>query len=131
VVVVVATNDLSIGVVVGVIVAMVIFARRVARFATVSRTLVDVDTARYHVDGELFFATSNDLTQRFDYAGDPDRVIIDLRDSHVWDASTVAALDAITNKYARRGKSVEILGMNTASTAFHTRLSGNLGTESG
>jgi sulfate permease, SulP family len=125
--VVVATNNLSIGVVVGVLAAMVIFARRVARFATVTRTGRDATTAHYRVDGELFFATSNDLTHRFDYAGDPPAVVIDLSGSHVWDASTVAALDAITTRYARRGTTVEIVGMNPASARFHDRLSGRLG----
>jgi SulP family sulfate permease len=125
--VVVATNNLSIGVVVGVIVAMVIFARRVARFATVTRSAPEGGVARYLVRGELFFATSNDLTHHFAYAADPDRIVIDLRESHIWDASTVAALDAISTRYARRGKTVEIVGMNEHSTRFHGRLTGTLG----
>lgn len=124
--VVVATNNLSIGVVVGVLAAMVIFARRVARFATVTRSEPAEGEVRYRVRGELFFATSNDLTHHFDYAGDPDRIVINMRDSHVWDASTVAALDAITTRYARRGKTVDIEGMNEQSMRFHGRLTGNL-----
>ena len=102
--VVVATSNLAIGVVVGTVVAMVIFAKRVAHFATVTRTLEDDGRmARYRVDGELFFASSNDLTTQFRYADDPARVEIDLSSSHIWDASTVAALDAITTKYAGHG----------------------------
>jgi SulP family sulfate permease len=131
VVVVVVTHNLAIGVVVGVIAAMVVFARRVAHFATVRRTVsVDDDgreVANYAVDGELFFASSNDLTTQFEYAADPQRVIIDMTRSHVWDASTVAALDAITTKYAQRGKTATIVGMNDASAAMHERLAGNLG----
>ena len=50
--------------------------------------------------GELFFASSNDLVYQFDYAGDPDHVVIDMSAAHIWDASSVAALDAITTKYA-------------------------------
>jgi SulP family sulfate permease len=126
--VVVVTHNLAIGVIVGVIAAMVIFARRVARFATVERTLADDGTtAHYTVSGELFFASSNDLTTQFDYAGDPDSVVIDLSGSHVWDASTVAALDAITTKYASHGKRAVIEGMNDASARMHGRLAGNLG----
>ena len=128
--VVVATHNLAIGVIVGVLVAMVTFARRVAHFATVTREVRDDEgapTAYYTVDGELFFASSNDLTTQFDYAADPDRVVVDLARSHVWDASTVAALDAIETKYAAHGKSVVFEGMNEATTAFHRRLSGGLG----
>jgi len=131
VVIVVITDNLAIGVIVGVIAAMIVFARRVAHFATVERTLRTDDegaeTAHYAVIGELFFASSNDLTTQFDYADDPQRVVIDMSGSHVWDASTVAALDAITTKYERHGKRAEITGMNDSSAAMHGRLAGNLG----
>ncbi|MCC2031137.1 SulP family inorganic anion transporter [Microbacterium allomyrinae] len=120
------SHNLAIGVIVGVLTAIVLFARRVAHFTTVTR-VVDGDVARYRVDGELFFASSNDLTTQFEYAADPARVVIDMSRSHVWDASTVAALDAIVTKYARHGIEVELEGMNDATTAFHRRLSGELG----
>ena len=128
--VVVITHNLAIGVVFGVLVAMVLFARRVAHLAHVRRDVVTdeqgVDTAVYTVTGELFFASSNDLYASFHYADDPERVVIDLTASHVWDASTVAALDGITTKYARRGTEVEIRGLNEPSAVMHDRLSGNL-----
>ncbi|GAA1056333.1 sodium-independent anion transporter [Agromyces luteolus] len=130
VVVVVATHNLAIGVIVGVLVAMVAFARRVAHFATVARRVAldePVPTAYYRVDGELFFASSNDLTTQFEYADDPERIVIDLSRSHIWDASTVAALDAITTKYDHHGKRVVIEGLNEASSAMHARLAGQLG----
>lgn len=120
------THNLAIGVTLGVLTAMVLFARRVAHFTTVTRT-VDGDVARYRVDGELFFASSNDLTTQFDYAADPSRVVIDLSRTHVWDASTVAALDAIVTKYEQRGTTVELEGMNEAAAEFHGRLTGGLG----
>ena len=130
VVVVVATHNLAVGVIVGIIVAMVLFARRVAHFVTVTRTLPEdeqVPTAHYAVEGELFFASSNDLTTQFEYADDPERVIIDMSNSHIWDASTVAALDAIMFKYENHGKRVILEGMNDATTLLHGRLTGNLG----
>lgn len=126
----VATHNLAIGVVVGVLVATTLFARRVAHLTEVQREVVEdregVPTAVYRVTGQLFFASSNDLYTQFDYAEDPDAVVIDLTDSHVWDASTVASLDAITTKYARKGKTVEIIGLNPSSAERHERLSGSL-----
>lgn len=132
---VVATGNLAIGVVGGVFIASVLFVRRVAHFVTVERRIVDEGSgadptgtvARYIVVGELFFASSNDLTTQFEYSRDPSTVVIDMSRSHIWDASTVAALDAIVTKYERYGKSVELIGMNDATAAFHTRLSGELG----
>jgi len=127
VVVTVATGNLSIGVVVGVVVAALLFARRVAHLVEVHRSVsADGTTCTYRVSGALFFASSNDLVGQFDYPEDPQRIVIDLSDSHVWDASTVAALDAITTKYARRGKSVAIEGLNEASATMHGRLAGHL-----
>ncbi|MFI2079157.1 SulP family inorganic anion transporter [Streptomyces rubiginosohelvolus] len=124
---VVTTHNLAVGVVLGSVTAMVIFARRVAHLAEVT-AVVDPDggTAVYRVTGELFFASSNDLVGRFDYATDPDNVVIDLSSTHIWDASSVAALDAIETKYARRGKTVEIIGLNTPSAHLHGKLSGEL-----
>ncbi len=130
VVVVVLTHNLAIGVVVGVLVAMTLFARRVAHLAETRRELVEEADGRvravYTVTGELFFASSNDLYTQFEYAEDPAEVVIDLAGSHVWDASTVAALDGITTKYRSKGKHVEIRGLNTASASMHGRLTGRL-----
>jgi SulP family sulfate permease len=124
---VLVTHNLAIGVVVGVLVAMVIFARRVAHMVEVTSVLdPDGGTRIYSVHGELFFASSNDLVYQFDYAGDPENVVIDMTHAHVWDASSVAALDAITTKYASRGKTVEIIELNQPSARMHGNLAGQL-----
>lgn len=134
VVVTVATHNLAYGVVVGVVTAMVLFARRVAHLTDVTKVSEAdtdndglVDTRVYLVTGELFFASSNDLVYQFDYIDDPKNVIIDLSGAHIWDASTVATLDAITTKYASKGKHAEIIGLDAASAERHVRLSGKLG----
>ena len=130
----VATHNLAYGVIAGVNAAIIVFARRVAHFASVERVVEadldgdgTVDERVYKVTGELFFATSNDLVYQFDYSGDPQRVVIDVSDSHIWDASTVAALDAVQAKYERLGKSIEIVGLNSSSARRHKQLSGHLG----
>ncbi|GAA3798169.1 SulP family inorganic anion transporter [Micrococcus endophyticus] len=125
----VVTHNLAIGVGVGVLTAMVLFAQRVSRLARVERVVTDDDgaTAVYRVHGELFFASSNDLYSQFEYALDPPRVVIDLSAAHVWDASTVAALDAVVAKYAQHGIVAEVTGLNEASAAMHARLTGRTG----
>ncbi|WP_019202443.1 SulP family inorganic anion transporter [Tsukamurella sp. 1534] len=126
----VATHNLAYGVIGGVIVATLLFVRRVAHFTEVTPEGAEAGGARtYRVRGELFFASSNDLVHQFDYVGDPDRVIVDLSETHVWDASTVAALDAIETKYRGKGKTVEFVGLNPASAERHERLTGRLGGE--
>ena len=125
----VATHNLALGVGVGVVVAMVAFARRVSHLVSVERSLELRDgrqTAVYTVHGELFFASSNDLYTMFDYHGDPQHVVIDFTDSHLWDASTVAAVDSVTGKYAHYGKTVDIAGLNQASRRMRVRMAGML-----
>ncbi len=123
----VATHNLAIGVGVGVITAAVLFARRVAHLVEVTSVLdPDGSTRIYAVTGELFFASDRELVGSFDFAGDPPRVIIDLSRAHVWDASAVAALDAIETKYAAHGVEVEITGLNHRSRELHGSLSGQL-----
>ena len=132
VIVIVLTHNLAIGVVGGVIIAMVAFARRVAHLARVERSLSGegvTPTAYYTVTGALFFASSNDMMTQFEYADDPERIVIEMSGSHIWDASTVATLDAIKYKYERHGKHVVIEGLNEASTVLHTRLAGNMGSD--
>lgn len=136
VVVTVVTHNLAYGVIVGALTAMVLFARRVAHMVTVEKieeTDEDhdgtPDTVFYRVSGELFFASSNDLVYQFNYIDDPRNIVIDMSDSHIWDASTVAALDAVTTKYRAKGKHVDIIGLNTDSADRHDLLSGNLGAE--
>ncbi|OMQ16172.1 sodium-independent anion transporter [Modestobacter sp. VKM Ac-2676] len=121
------THNLAIGVAAGVLVACVLFARRVAHLVQVTSVDdPDGDTRVYQVSGALFFASSNDLYTQFDYAGDPENIVIDLTDAHIWDASTVAALDAITHKYETRGKQVQVIGLTGHSADRYDRHTGQL-----
>ncbi len=62
----------------------------------------------------------------FHYAIDPPHVVIDLSDAHVWDASTVAALEAIRHEYESRGRTVEIIGVSGDSADRYGRRTGQL-----
>ncbi|MCW2926230.1 MAG: sulfate transporter [Thermoleophilia bacterium] len=121
----VATGNLALGVACGVIVAMVLFARRVAHLVDVTSTLdADGTTRTYVVEGELFFASDREFITAFDYAGDPQRVVVDMRRAHLWDTSAVAALDAIETRYAARGTTLEVVGLNEASAQLRGRHGG-------
>lgn len=128
-----ATSNLAIGVVLGVVTAMIMFARRVAHLAWVEKVAEldtdgdgHIDTRTYRIHGQLFWASSNDLVYAFDYADDADHIIIDLSHAEIWDASTVATLDSITQKFHNRGKTVEITGLDGPSKARLDRLTGQL-----
>jgi len=124
----VVTSNLAIGIAVGVVLAMILFARRVAHVIRAERTVSqDGMSVHYNVHGPLFFGSSNDLVERFSYGADPKRVLIDLTESQIWDASSVAALDSIETKYRDHGATVTFTGLDQRSSSFHERLTGQLG----
>lgn len=123
-----ATDNLAIGVVSGVVVASLMFARRVAHLVRIE-VLDDDPSAHsrtYKVRGQLFFASSNDLVYQFDYTDPAQRIVIDMSEAEIWDASTVAALDSVRVKFADRGKEVEIVGLEGPSKQRLDALSGKL-----
>ena len=125
-----ATSNLAVGVVLGVLTAMIMFARRVAHLASVERIDdASTTTSTYRIHGQLFWASSNDLVYAFDYADSADNIAIDLSTAEVWDASTVATLDSITRKFESKGKSVTIVGLDGPSKDRLDRLSGKLNSQ--
>ncbi|WP_025901744.1 SulP family inorganic anion transporter [Tatumella sp. UCD-D_suzukii] len=121
------TSNLALGVVSGVLLAILWFARRLSHVITAERQLsADNNTAHYKIYGPLFFASSNDLYEHFDYANDPEHVEIDLSEAMILDASTVAALDAIELRYQRYQTRVTITGLGGKSKVIHQRLTGKL-----
>ena len=125
------THNLAIGVVLGVLTATVAFARRVAHLVDIERveemdTNQDgtIDTRTYVVRGQLFFASSNDLVYRFDYRDTADNIVIDMTGAEIWDASTVATLDAVVHKFKDKGKTVSIVGLDGASQERLEKLTG-------
>lgn len=127
------TENLAVGVILGVLTAMVMFARRVAHVVSIEKVAElatdngQVSTRTYRVHGQLFWASSNDLVYRFDYTDPAGHIIIDLTAAEIWDASTVATLDAIMQKYHEKGKTVSIIGLDGSSQERLDRLSGKLG----
>jgi len=119
VVTVVTTHNLALGVLVGVILSGVFFTHKVMTMFEVARER-DGDTAIYRAKGQIFFAS----VDRFEAAlgpestqSDPaDHVIIDVRKAHFWDISAIGALDKVVERMRRNGRSVQVRGLNRAST---------------
>ncbi len=120
VVVVVATHNLAYGVLVGVLIAAMNFANKIARFMLVD-TALDEGRRVYTVRGQIFFATAERFTQSFDFKEVIDEVVIDVSHAHFWDITSVSALDKVVIKFRREGTDVEIRGMNEATTTLVDR----------
>ena len=123
VVVVVVTHNLAIGVLVGVLLSGIFFASKIAQLFRVRSTLsTDGRLRTYHVEGQLFFASAETFMESFDFKEAIERVVIDVSHAHIWDISSVAALDMAVLKFRRDGADVEIVGMNEASETIVDRL---------
>jgi sulfate permease, SulP family len=120
---VVFTHNLAIGVFVGVLLSGIFFAWKIAQIFRVTSTLSDDGKARtYVVEGQVFFASADDFTAAFDFKEALEKVTIDVSQAHIWDISSVAALDMIVLKFRRDGAEVEIVGLNKASETIVDRL---------
>lgn len=113
--VVVLTHDLARGVLAGVLLSGVFFAWKVARDMNVLISDSDDGSHRaYTVVGQVFFASANSFRSAFKMDVISEKVTIDVTRAHLWDVSSVAALDAVVLDFRRLGAQVEVIGMNAA-----------------
>jgi SulP family sulfate permease len=120
VVTVVATDNLSIGVLFGVLLSALSFAWKIA---SIRLTVQEAGSSTtYTVGGQLFFGTTSQFIHSFNYDGDPEQVIIDFTRSHVWDQSAVNAIAKTIGKYSQHGKKVTITGLNEESSRLVKRV---------
>jgi len=117
------THNLAIGVGLGVLLSGIFFAWKIAQLFEVGSELSDDGTARtYRIRGQLFFASADDFTAAFDFKEVLQKVVIDVTDAHIWDISSVAALDMVVLKFRREGADVDIVGLNAASETIVDKL---------
>jgi sulfate permease, SulP family len=121
VVVVVYTHNLALGVLVGVLLSGIFFAAKIAQLFSVTSTLSG-DTRTYAVHGQLFYGSVEDFTRAINFREGAAKVVIDVTHAHIWDISSVQAIDAAVMKLRRRGSVVSIVGMNTATETIMDRL---------
>lgn len=120
---VIYTHNLAIGVGVGVLLAAIFFARKVAQLIAVKSELDASGECRtYQVSGQLFFASSDQFVDFFDFKEVLPKVVIDVSEAHFWDLTSVGALDKVVFKFRREGAEVEVLGMNEASATIVGKL---------
>lgn len=106
--IVVVTHDLAIGVIVGVLLSVLVYAYRSAMHLQIHEEF-DGDEKVYRVRGQLFFVSSDSLLDRIDFNEEANKVCIDLRAAHVWDHTAAQTLDKIVLRLEDKGKNVRVL----------------------
>ena len=121
--VVIWSHNLAIGVLVGVLLSGVFFAAKISQIFRVTSELSDDGRTRHYlVQGQLFFASVEQFAEAFDFGQALDKVVIDVSQAHIWDISSVTALDTVILKFRRDGAQVEVVGMNKASQTLVGKL---------
>jgi len=118
--IVVTTNDLSKGVIAGVILSAIFF---VAKISKVSITKYqETDRLAFHVQGQLFFASVESFMNAFDFNIRNTDIYIDFSDAQIWDESGVGAIDKVMQKYRQNNNQVTLTGLNPASEKMIDKL---------
>ncbi len=121
VITVVATHDLSKGVIAGVILSAVFFAGKISKL-DVSAKESEHQTV-YKVKGQLFFASVEDFVNSFSFTEKQEQILIDFSEAHIWDDSAVAAIDKIVLKLKEQTSAeVKLTGLNDVSEELLQRL---------
>lgn len=115
VIVVVATHNLALGVLSGVLLSALFLAIKLEDDIQVKSTF-EGSARLYDLSGQIFFSSSEKFMQSFDFNEKISDVIIDLTHSHIWDVTSVAMLDSVVSKFRKNGINVTVRGLNEASS---------------
>ncbi|WP_103110985.1 SulP family inorganic anion transporter [Brevibacillus reuszeri] len=120
VIIVVATHDLSKGVIAGVILSAIFFVAKISKIEVRKRQ--QNKQLIFDVEGQLFFASVESFVDNFDFSVSDTDIIIDFSNSHVWDDSAVGAIDKVVIKYRENQNRVTIKGLNSSSKKIVDKL---------
>ena len=120
VIIVLATHNLALGVLVGVLLsALFIINKLESEVKVQSERTSNIRT--YSIYGQIFFSSSDKFFQFFNFKEDLHTVIIDLTHAHIWDMTSVNMLNTVVQKFKDQHIDVEIIGVNEASSTLIDR----------
>jgi SulP family sulfate permease len=120
VIIVVATHDLSKGVIAGVLLSAIFFVAKISRVEVRQRQ--SRGELLFDVEGQLFFASAEEFIKSFDFSVVDQKVVIDFSNAHIWDDSGVGAVDRVVIKYRENNNQVIIKGLDASSKKIIDRL---------
>ena len=101
-------HNLALAVVVGVIIAALVFAWDNAKRIRARKFIDENGVKHYEIFGPLFFGSVTAFNEKFEIFDHPDKVIIDFKESRIVDMSAIEALNKITERYLKVGKKVHL-----------------------
>lgn len=101
-------HNLALAVIVGIVIAALVFAWDNAKRIRARKSIDEQGVKHYEIYGPLFFGSVTMFNEKFDILNDPQEVIIDFKESRVVDMSAIEALNKITERYLKVGKKVHL-----------------------
>ena len=101
-------HNLALAVLVGVIIAALVFAWESAKRIRARKYVDDNGVKHYEIFGPLFFGSVTTFLEKFDFQNDPDEVIVDFKESRITDMSAIEALNKLTERYQKAGKTLHL-----------------------
>jgi sulfate permease, SulP family len=101
-------HNLALAVIIGVIIAALVFAWDNAKRIRARKRVDENGAKHYEIYGPLFFGSVTAFNEKFDVLNDPQEIIIDFAESRVVDMSAIEALNKITERYHKVGKKVHL-----------------------
>jgi SulP family sulfate permease len=101
-------HNLALAVLIGVIIAALVFAWDNAKRIRARKFVDDNGVKHYEIYGPLFFGSTTAFTEKFDVLNDPEEVIIDFKESRVVDMSAIEALNKLTERYYKHNKKIHL-----------------------
>jgi len=101
-------HNLAVAVFIGVVVSALVFAWENATRIRARKHVDEHGAKHYEIFGPLFFGSIAVFQEKFDILNDPQEVIVDFRESRVVDHSAIEALNKLTERYAKVGKTVHL-----------------------
>jgi SulP family sulfate permease len=101
-------HNLALAVLIGVIISCLVFAWESAKRIRARKFVDDQGVKHYEMYGPLFFGSVVAFTEKFDVNTDPLQVVIDFKDCKVTDMSAIDALNKLTERYNKLGKTLRL-----------------------
>ena len=114
-------HNLALAVLIGVVIAALVFAWDNAKRIRARKRIDEHGVKHYEIYGPLFFGSITVFNSKFDVLNDPEEIVIDFFESRVVDMSAIEALNRLTERYQKVGKTVRLVNLSESCRRLLTK----------
>lgn len=119
--IILATNNLAVGVIAGVFFSAIFFATKISKVKVTSE--LTKNHYVFHFEGQVFFASIDTMIEQLEFKSYDKDIMLDFSKAHLWDDSAVDAIDTMVRKFEDKGNTVYVDQLNADSRKIVKELS--------